>query len=121
MKGDQIGTLTAHPSLQELSLSNRTWFSRGRLASTATKAKPAPESRATHGGPKPLSNRTTRIVSIGSSELPSVAEKQNSHMIAAPSMANASAVATARGSAASGVGLAYTGSSDDPNRTIAAP
>src|SRR3954464_5719505 len=27
MKGDQIGTLTAHPSLQELSLSNWTWFS----------------------------------------------------------------------------------------------
>src|SRR4051794_70999 len=26
MKGDQIGTLTAHPSLQELSLSNWTWF-----------------------------------------------------------------------------------------------
>src|SRR3954464_183125 len=26
MKGDQIGTLTAHPSLQELSISNWTWF-----------------------------------------------------------------------------------------------
>ena len=26
MKGDQMGTLTAHPSLQELSLSNWTWF-----------------------------------------------------------------------------------------------
>src|SRR3954453_19997901 len=26
MKGDQIGALTAHPSLQELSLSNSTWF-----------------------------------------------------------------------------------------------
>src|SRR5215208_2595681 len=29
MKGDQIGTLTAHPSLQELSLSNWTWFKSG--------------------------------------------------------------------------------------------
>src|SRR3954468_16581590 len=29
MKGDQIGTLTAHPSLQELSLSNWTWFNAG--------------------------------------------------------------------------------------------
>src|SRR3954452_6469222 len=29
MKGDQIGTLTAHPSLQELSLSNWTWFRTG--------------------------------------------------------------------------------------------
>src|SRR5215204_2800740 len=27
MKGDQMGTLTAHPSLQELSLSNQTRFS----------------------------------------------------------------------------------------------
>src|SRR6266567_2717674 len=32
MKGDQIGTLTAHPSLQELSLSNWTWFNPATLA-----------------------------------------------------------------------------------------
>src|SRR3954470_7277250 len=34
MKGDQIGTLTAHPSLQELSLSNWTWFNSLRARRT---------------------------------------------------------------------------------------
>src|SRR4051812_25318232 len=45
MKGDQIGTLTAHPSLQELSLSNWTWFKR----EAQRRATPAQKDRARSG------------------------------------------------------------------------